>query len=142
MATDPARVRTFLQGVNYNCDAGYTLTGEATAARSFVHTCEAGGLFSAAGACINVDECASSPCAHGGQCTDGENEFNCSCINEYEGRTCSRDTNVPPSDITLTPSAVAENGGIGTFVGELQSADANVGQQHTFELLGASVGLL
>ncbi|CAF4399033.1 unnamed protein product, partial [Rotaria sp. Silwood2] len=37
---------------------------------------------------INIDECSSSPCRHGGLCIDGLGEFICSCPEGYEGRFC------------------------------------------------------
>lgn len=37
----------------------------------------------------NVDDCASSPCANGGTCRDGVNEFSCTCPPGYTGRNCS-----------------------------------------------------
>lgn len=37
----------------------------------------------------NVDDCASSPCANGGTCRDGVNEYSCTCPPGYTGRNCS-----------------------------------------------------
>ncbi|CAF4268093.1 unnamed protein product [Rotaria socialis] len=37
---------------------------------------------------VNIDECSSSPCRHGGLCIDGLGEFICSCPEGYEGRFC------------------------------------------------------
>lgn len=37
---------------------------------------------------INIDECSSSPCLHGGLCLDGLGEFICSCAEGYQGRLC------------------------------------------------------
>jgi len=45
---------------------------------------------------INIDECLSSPCLYGGNCTDGINNYTCDCSNTYhEGRNCEtgRDLN-------------------------------------------------
>ena len=35
-----------------------------------------------------VDECASNPCQNGGTCSDGFNEYTCSCVAGYEGANC------------------------------------------------------
>ena len=40
--------------------------------------------------CIDVDECMSSPCANGGICVDGSNEFMCQCLEGWEGPTCEQ----------------------------------------------------
>ena len=37
---------------------------------------------------INTDECASNPCAHGGQCVDQVDGFECFCQLPYIGPTC------------------------------------------------------
>ncbi len=42
--------------------------------------------------------------------------------------------NSPPTDITLTPSSVAENQPLGTSVGTLAAVDVDAGQTHTFSL--------
>ena len=35
-----------------------------------------------------MNECASSPCQNGGNCTDGVNGYTCVCVDGYEGDTC------------------------------------------------------
>lgn len=35
-----------------------------------------------------MDECASSPCAHGGTCINLEDGFECVCPPQWEGKTC------------------------------------------------------
>ena len=37
---------------------------------------------------VNIDECESSPCLNGGECTDGNNSYTCSCSNGYSGSEC------------------------------------------------------
>jgi hypothetical protein len=37
---------------------------------------------------VDVDECASFPCQHGGTCTDKLNDFTCSCAQGYTGKMC------------------------------------------------------
>ena len=37
---------------------------------------------------VDVDECVSSPCQNGGNCTDGVNGYKCACVDGYEGDTC------------------------------------------------------
>lgn len=38
---------------------------------------------------LNVDDCASGPCANGGTCVDGPNSYTCSCTLGYGGKDCS-----------------------------------------------------
>lgn len=37
---------------------------------------------------INVNECASSPCLHGGSCQDAVGGYVCFCARAWEGRHC------------------------------------------------------
>ena len=46
--------------------------------------------------CLDVDECASQPCLHGGTCVDsrtdftvGANMFVCKCLSQYAGTRCA-----------------------------------------------------
>ena len=42
--------------------------------------------------CIYVSdivECESSPCQNGGSCTDGVNQYSCSCSPRYESTNCN-----------------------------------------------------
>ena len=36
-----------------------------------------------------LDDCLSEPCENGGSCTDGRNNYNCSCILPWAGETCA-----------------------------------------------------
>ena len=36
-----------------------------------------------------VDDCLSEPCENGGSCTDGPNNYTCSCILRWSGSTCT-----------------------------------------------------
>ena len=38
----------------------------------------------------DFNECGSSPCQNGGQCTDGINMYTCSCQAGYTGTNCER----------------------------------------------------
>ncbi|XP_066275070.1 protein jagged-1b-like [Branchiostoma lanceolatum] len=40
--------------------------------------------------CADIDDCASSPCAHG-TCTDGHMNYTCSCENGWTGTNCDHD---------------------------------------------------
>ncbi|CAH1793745.1 unnamed protein product [Owenia fusiformis] len=37
---------------------------------------------------IDIDECASSPCLHGGSCQQEINDFTCNCTQGWEGKVC------------------------------------------------------
>ena len=57
---------------------------------------------------VDVDECVSSPCQNGGNCTDGVNGYTCFCAKGYTGNNCetgmSTDTIVSRnrSEVVLT----------------------------------------
>ena len=36
----------------------------------------------------DIDDCASSPCQNSGTCTDGVNEYTCTCVTGYTGSNC------------------------------------------------------
>jgi hypothetical protein len=37
---------------------------------------------------VDIDECASSPCDNGATCTDGVDDFVCTCVDGYTGEFC------------------------------------------------------
>ena len=37
---------------------------------------------------VDIDDCVSSSCQHGGTCRDGINLYNCDCVLGYEGKYC------------------------------------------------------
>lgn len=41
---------------------------------------------------ININECATNPCANGSTCVDGINSYTCACPSGYMGRHCDRPT--------------------------------------------------
>ena len=47
---------------------------------------------------IEINECMTFPCKHGGQCDDLVNDFVCSCPEAWEGKRCE------------TPSQYCDNG--------------------------------
>ncbi|CAC5401497.1 Protein serrate,Protein eyes shut homolog,Neurogenic locus Notch protein,Neurogenic locus notch homolog protein 3,Protein eyes shut,Delta and Notch-like epidermal growth factor-related receptor,Delta-like protein C,Neurogenic locus notch homolog protein 1,Fibropellin-3,Protein crumbs homolog 2,Sushi, von Willebrand factor type A, EGF and pentraxin domain-containing protein 1,Protein jagged-2,Neurogenic locus notch homolog protein 2,Protein crumbs homolog 1,Delta-like protein D,Protein jagged-1,Protein jagg len=54
---------------------------------------------------IDINECASSPCKHGGVCHDAVDSFTCSCTAGYVGSYCE-------TDINECASSPCQNGGI------------------------------
>lgn len=40
---------------------------------------------------LTTDECASSPCQHGGTCEDAYNRYYCRCPSGYQGKNCEQD---------------------------------------------------
>ena len=38
--------------------------------------------------CIDINECASSPCQHGSSCINRQNGYTCACAPGYEGVHC------------------------------------------------------
>ena len=40
------------------------------------------------------DECSSSPCLNGGSCTDGINDYTCSCPSPYFGKRCQGNNSI------------------------------------------------
>ena len=37
----------------------------------------------------DINDCSDSPCENGGNCTDGLNTYNCSCVAGYTGKNCT-----------------------------------------------------
>ena len=54
---------------------------------------------------IDVNECASSPCKHGGTCVDGAARYDCACRSGFEGSHCE-------VDVDECASAPCQNGGV------------------------------
>ncbi|KAI0233189.1 hypothetical protein LSAT2_016581, partial [Lamellibrachia satsuma] len=40
---------------------------------------------------LDLDECESDPCANGGECHNGHNAYNCTCMPGYSGNNCQTD---------------------------------------------------
>uniref|UniRef100_A0ACB8FTD6 Uncharacterized protein n=1 Tax=Sphaerodactylus townsendi TaxID=933632 RepID=A0ACB8FTD6_9SAUR len=55
--------------------------------RSVICKCRPG--FAGSRCELNIDDCASNPCANGGTCVDGPNSYTCSCTLGYGGKDCS-----------------------------------------------------
>ncbi len=47
---------------------------------------------------VDIDECASAPCANGGTCVDGVNEFTCTCAVGYRQPFCNSSKSIILSD--------------------------------------------
>ncbi|XP_005082151.1 protein crumbs homolog 2 isoform X1 [Mesocricetus auratus] len=58
-------------------------------AAGFLCTCPVG--FAGDDCSVDVDECASGPCLHGGSCQDLPSSFQCHCRDGYTGLTCQED---------------------------------------------------
>ena len=37
---------------------------------------------------VDIDDCSDTPCAHGGECIDGVDEYSCNCVPGYTGNDC------------------------------------------------------
>ena len=48
---------------------------------------------------LDIDECASDPCDNGGNCTDGENGYTCTCEDGYVGADCEYGTKHQSSNL-------------------------------------------
>ena len=42
---------------------------------------------------MDIDECVSVPCLHGGVCIDHVNQYECNCTSNYAGHHCEFDVN-------------------------------------------------
>lgn len=38
--------------------------------------------------CLDVDECAITPCQNGANCTDKVNSYKCQCVDGFDGGNC------------------------------------------------------
>ena len=41
---------------------------------------------------VDINECAINPCLNGGTCTDGVNNYTCSCAAGFTGKDCETKT--------------------------------------------------
>ena len=37
---------------------------------------------------VDIDDCADQPCLNGGTCSDGLNDYTCTCVDGYTGEDC------------------------------------------------------
>ncbi|XP_026855342.2 fibulin-7 [Electrophorus electricus] len=81
--------------VHFLCDLGYELVGSET------RQCKESLTWSGQQpVCKELNECASSPCANAGTCTDEVNGFTCACAKGWAGPTCQSPT--PTFFLTMT----------------------------------------
>lgn len=75
------------------------------------------------------------------------NQFTTAIHNQYWGTSAQGGAKVAavsivinsaPTDITLTPSSIAENNSVGAAVGNLAAVDADAGDSHTFSLVAGA----
>ncbi|XP_036440441.1 fibulin-7 [Colossoma macropomum] len=89
--------------VHFLCDLGYELVGSET------RQCKESLTWSGQQpVCKEINECASSPCANGGTCTDEVNGFACECAKGWAGSTCQSPT--PTFFVTITNMSAATAG--------------------------------
>uniref|UniRef100_A0A2K5E2F1 Sushi, nidogen and EGF-like domain-containing protein 1 n=1 Tax=Aotus nancymaae TaxID=37293 RepID=A0A2K5E2F1_AOTNA len=67
----------------YACDRGYSLS-----APSRIRVCQPQGVWSEPPQCLEIDECRSQPCLHGGSCQDRVAGYLCLCSAGYDGAHC------------------------------------------------------
>nr|XP_039269162.1 sushi, von Willebrand factor type A, EGF and pentraxin domain-containing protein 1-like [Styela clava] len=72
--------------ITITCEPGFLLAGDNKL------KCEETGHWShSSSTCQEIDECEKRPCRHNGVCSDGINDFSCSCPTGYSGKTCEID---------------------------------------------------
>ncbi|XP_032125426.1 sushi, nidogen and EGF-like domain-containing protein 1 isoform X9 [Sapajus apella] len=67
----------------YACDRGYSLSTP-----SRIRVCQPQGVWSEPPQCLEIDECRSQPCLHGGSCQDRVAGYLCLCSAGYDGAHC------------------------------------------------------
>jgi len=91
--------------------------------RSFVRV-----LFNTLGFfCLDINDCASSPCMNNGVCHDGLNSFSCSCQSGYSGVTCQTDINECESNPCMNNGICSD--GIGSFTCSCQDGTSGINCQ-------------
>ncbi|XP_069106281.1 uncharacterized protein [Argopecten irradians] len=72
---------------------------------------------SVSGVIIKQDDCASTPCLNGGNCTDLLGDFLCDCVPGFDGKDCSQDLDVCTSGLCYNGGTCVEG------VGDLYTCD-------------------
>uniref|UniRef100_A0A1I8G109 Delta-like protein n=2 Tax=Macrostomum lignano TaxID=282301 RepID=A0A1I8G109_9PLAT len=103
-----------------SCAPGYT---ERARKLDFFVSFDISSFFNTGTNCeINIDDCASKPCANG-LCSDLATDYNCSCFTGWEGRNCSINHNDCPTDACLNGGRCID--GNGTFTCDCSATDFN-----------------
>lgn len=81
--------KTFGQTVTYNCDDGFSISGDEGGDKEFEAECLADGSFSYPDEdlqCQNIDDCPGHTCGPHGSCFDLVNDYTCNCTHGFEIR--------------------------------------------------------
>ena len=49
---------------------------------------------------LDTDDCYPNPCLNNGTCTDGVNDYNCTCVPGFAGKNCSNSKSLKISSLT------------------------------------------
>ncbi|KAM5327344.1 sushi, nidogen and EGF-like domain-containing protein 1 isoform 1-T13 [Glossophaga mutica] len=89
----------------YSCDQGYSLSTP-----SPIRICQLQGVWSEPPLCLEIDECQSQPCLHGGSCQDRVAGYLCVCGPGHEGARCELEVDACDSS-PCQHGGRCENGG-------------------------------
>lgn len=81
---------------------------------------------------ININDCSSNPCANGGTCHDGVNEYTCSCAPGFSGRNC---------ELYNTPCS-SENGCLNSVITNPVHQNDQSGDKFQWAAMSLGVGLV
>ena len=84
-----ATCTAFIGGAGHSCACPSPYVGDGVAKGSGCK-CGSGWSTVAKNGCVDIDDCAASPCKYGGKCADtGPNNFTCACTKGWYGSTCA-----------------------------------------------------
>ncbi|XP_033642813.1 uncharacterized protein LOC117302931 isoform X2 [Asterias rubens] len=96
--------------IGFSCEVGYDLVPAGT-----LLACDSGVVNGTVPDCIDINECASTPCMNGGTCLNQVNQYTCICTVSWTGDNCDMDIDECTLGLDTCSASAACSNTIGSY---------------------------